>query len=413
MNSTKNFIHLWLGQFNLSENTTDILAVAIACLIVLAAATTITMVLRTLFLPTILKWIRNNNYRWDDILEQRGFLQKASWLIPVMIIGLSIDTLLDPNSSTYILIKRMTLTGYVIVATLTLTSLLDAINDIHKLLRKNRRHYLQAYVDAGKIIIYVLGVIFIVSIFTGRSPWGIISILGGLTAVTMLIFKDSILGFVASIQLTATDMVQVGDWIEMDQYGADGDVISMTIHSIRIQNWDKTITTIPTHALVSSSFKNWRGMSESGGRRIKRSLFIDMDSIKFCDEEMLAKFRKIDLLKEYLAIKESEIGQVDDNSINNRHQTNIGIFRAYVAAYLKNNPKIHKSMTFLVRQLQPGNNGLPLEIYVFSNDQVWANYEAIQADIFDHLLAALPEFDLRIFQNPTGYDMRHMGERNI
>jgi miniconductance mechanosensitive channel len=258
--------------------------------------------------------------------------------------------------------------------------------------------------------------IFIVSILTDQSPWGILSVLGGFTVVLMLVFKDTILGFVASIQLSGHDMVRVGDWIEMPKYGADGDVIDVTIHTVKVRNWDKTITTIPTYGLVSDAFKNWRGMSESGGRRIKRSMHIDMSSIKFCTDEMLEHFEKFELLKEYLQQKKEELStynkehNVDGSQlINGRRQTNIGVFRAYIVAYLKNNPKIHQAMTFLVRHLEPTPDGLPIQIYVFSNDQAWANYEAIQADIFDHLLAAAPEFDLRVFQNPTGYDFSKIG----
>jgi miniconductance mechanosensitive channel len=247
------------------------------------------------------------------------------------------------------------------------------------------------------------------------SPWGIISVLGGMTAVTMLVFKDTIVGFFASIQLTATDMVRVGDWIEMPSYGADGDVISISIHTIRVQNWDKTISTIPTYSLVSNSFKNWRGMAESGGRRIKRALMIDINSIHFCDDEMFSRLSHIKLLSNYLQTKQEEIleynrshqvVQEDDLDINGRRQTNIGIFRAYIIAYLKENPQISRNMTFLVRQLAPTEHGLPLEIYVFSTDKRWAEYETIQADIFDHLFASLPIFGLRAFQNPTGYDLQ-------
>ena len=229
----------------------------------------------------------------------------------------------------------------------------------------------------------------------------------------MLVFRDSILGFVAGIQLAANRMVSVGDWIEMPAYGADGDVLEVALTTVKVQNWDKTITTIPTYALISESFKNWRGMSESGGRRIKRSVSIDMSSIKFCDLEMLERFEKIQYISGYIEQKKNELKDfnramsVDTASlVNGRRMTNIGTFRAYVQAYLQNHPKINKDMTFLIRQLPPTENGLPIEIYVFSNDKVWANYEAIQADIFDHVLAVVPEFDLRVYQNPTGADFR-------
>lgn len=407
--STVSIIHTWFAQLNISDHGAEIGTIIVIATALFLLSAVVTLILRRIFLPVILGWVRSNNYQWDDALVKSGFLQKISWFIPVMVLSLSADTVFDQGSSYYIIFKRLTLTAYVIVAVQALTALLNAINDIHNLLRKNRQQYLQAYIDAGKIVIYVLGAIFITSIFTGRSPWGIVSVLGGLTAVTMLVFKDSILGFVASIQLSATDMVRVGDWIEMPQYGADGDVTSISIHSVKVQNWDKTVTTIPTHALVANSFKNWRGMTESGGRRIKRALYIDMNSIQFCDEAMLKRFNQISILQEYLNEKDKEIGPRQDGEmahLNQRCQTNIGIFRAYICAYLNNNKHVHKNMTFLVRQLPPTEHGLPLEIYVFSNDQIWAHYEAIQADIFDHLLAAITEFDLRIFQSPSGHDMQ-------
>ncbi len=299
---------------------------------------------------------------------------------------------------------------------ISINTLLSAVGDIYRMSRIKRADVLHGFIDAGKIISYIIGAIFIISIFSGMSPWGIISVFGGMTAVTMLIFKDTIVGFVASIQLSTTDMVRIGDWVEMPSYGADGDVISMSIHTIRIQNWDKTITTIPTYALVSNSFKNWRGMSDSGGRRIKRALTIDVNSIRFCDDNMLERFSSLRLLSNYLSTKEKEIEDYnrdllpdseDTLLINGRRQTNIGVFRAYVIAFLKNNEQINQNMTFLVRQLPPTEHGLPLEVYVFSKDKRWAQYEDIQADIFDHLFAALPIFDLQAFQNPSGNDFRH------
>jgi miniconductance mechanosensitive channel len=229
----------------------------------------------------------------------------------------------------------------------------------------------------------------------------------------MLIFKDSILGLVAGIQLSTNQMLHIGDWIEMPKYGADGDVIDISLTTLKVQNWDKTITTIPTYALISDYFKNWRGMSESGGRRIKRSINIDVTSIKFCTQEMLDKFKRFKCIREYVERKLEEIdthntseGVDESDLVNGRHLTNIGTFRAYVAAYLRSHPRVHQGMTFLVRHLQPTAEGLPIQIYIFSNDQAWANYEAIQADIFDHILAVVPEFELRVFQNPTGADFQ-------
>ena len=352
---------------------------------------------------------------WDDALVQHGFVRRLSYLMPIIVIYLSADFMLPQQTLAPEFFKRFAMVFFVLAGVWMLDSILLATRDIYSKSDMASRRPIRGYLDAVKIIAYIMAGIFIISILTDKSPWGVLSILGGFTVVLMLVFKDTILGFVASIQLSGNDMIRIGDWIEMPKYGADGDVIEVSINTVKVRNWDKTITTIPTYGLVSDAFKNWRGMSESEGRRIKRALHIDMSSIKFCTDEMLERFNKFDFIKNYIAEKQDEIIEYNkehetDTSqlINGRRQTNIGVFRAYTIAYLKNHPKIHQNMTFLVRHLEPTQHGLPVQIYVFSNDQAWANYEAIQADIFDHLLAALPEFGLRVFQNPTGYDFKSL-----
>jgi miniconductance mechanosensitive channel len=390
------------------------LAVTITLLLILAI---ISYWITKLYLVKLLEIVfKRSKNTWDDALVQHGFVKRLSYMMPIIVVYMSIDLLMPSQAFAPELFKRFSMVFFVMAGVWILDSFLLAVREIYSSSQIASRRPIRGYTDAIKIIAYVMAGIFIISIMTDKSPWGILSIMGGFTVVLMLIFKDTILGFVASIQLSGHDMVRVGDWIEMPKYGADGDVIDVTIHTVKVRNWDKTITTIPTYGLVTDAFKNWRGMSESGGRRIKRSLNIDMSSIKFCTDEMLESFEKFALLKEYLQQKKEEISaynaehDVDGSQlINGRHQTNIGVFRAYIVAYLNNHPKIHQSMTFLVRHLEPTPYGLPVQIYVFSNDQAWANYEAIQADIFDHLLAALPEFDLRVFQNPTGYDFSKIG----
>lgn len=415
-----NMIQDQLVTWNVSSNAAEIISLGINTFFIIVIVFAATLIVRKVLLKTCLNWVKNNKYRWDETLLKHNVFNRISWFVPILIIHLSMDSLLPQESSIYIFLKRVMSVSFVIVAVISISAALSAFNDIYRLFRSKRPELLQGFVDAGKIIIYVIGSISIVSIITGTSPWGIISVLGGLTAVTMLVFKDTILGFAASIQLSSIDMIRVGDWVEMPSYGADGDVLSMSIHTVRVQNWDKTITTIPTYAMVSNAFKNWRGMSESGGRRIKRSIHIDINSITFCSDSMVEKFTKYQLLSGYLAAKADELKTYNSTlttdtsqtaSINGRRQTNIGIFRAYIIAYLKDNPRISQDMTFLVRQLPPTNHGLPLEIYVFSKEQRWAHYEAIQADIFDHLLAALPEFNLRAFQNPSGFDMQQLSSR--
>ncbi len=403
-----------LEELPLSPALSELVAILLVLIIVSLVALLATFLVRKTVLSALTFWIQNNRYKWDDPLASNGLLNKICWLVPVIIFSIGVDFFIDPESAIYIPTRRIINGCFVIVVVLSLSALFSSINDIHRLIRKKKGTSLSGYTDAGKILSYAFGTIFLVSIFTGKSPWGIVSILGGLTAVTLLVFKDSILGFVASVLLTSTDMVRLGDWIEMPQYGADGDVIDISIHSVRIQNFDKTITTIPPYALVTNSFKNWRGMSESGGRRIKRAIFIDMHSIRFCDAEMHNKFKKMSLISSYVQEKQLEIDEYNKKHgdetlpVNGRRLTNIGVFRTYVIAYLKSNPKIHDQMTFLVRQLAPTDRGLPLEIYAFSKDKDWAHYEELQADIFDHLLAAVPEFGLRIFQNPSGFDFRRL-----
>lgn len=413
-----NWFYQQLLSFGIEEKLAESAALIISVFLILLIIMVVTMVLRRVLRTLSMGWIRRNRHRWDDVLVNHRVIDTVSWFVPLLLMNLSIDALLPEGSAIYLVLKRTTLVFFVLAGVLSINTVLSATGDIARLVKMKRADVLNGFVDAAKIASYIFGAIFVISIFSGMSPWGIISVLGGMTAVTMLVFRDTIVGFVASVQLTATDMVRIGDWVEMPSYGADGDVISISIHTIRVQNWDKTITTIPTYALVSNSFKNWRGMAESGGRRIKRALMIDINSIRFCDHELLERFSKIHLLRDYLSAKAKDIEEfnrqhsfTDDPAlpINGRRQTNIGVFRAYVVAYLKSLPQINQEMTFLVRHLAPTEHGLPLEIYVFSKDKRWAHYEAIQADIFDHLLAALPQFDLLVFQNPSGHDMRHWG----
>ena len=267
-----------------------------------------------------------------------------------------------------------------------------------------------------KIIIMTFGVILVIANLMGKSPLILLSGIGALSAVLMLVFKDSLLGLVAGIQLTANDMVRVGDWIEMPKYGADGDVIDISLNTVKVQNFDKTITMIPSYALISDSFINWRGMQSSGGRRIKRSYYIDTSSISFCTEEMIEKFIKVSItFQTILFNKESEIAEYNtknkidrNNPVNGRALTNIGVFRAYISNYLQNHHGINQNMTLMVRQLAPSEHGLPIEIYAFTNDVKWAVYETVQADIFDHLFAVAPEFGLQLFQNPSGSDLKSL-----
>jgi miniconductance mechanosensitive channel len=307
------------------------------------------------------------------------------------------------------------------VVVMVIGSILSAINDIYESYPVSKTRPIKGYIQVGRVVMIIVGVILMITTLLNKSPLGILGGIGAMSAVLLLVFKDSILGLVASIQLSANNMVAIGDWVEVPNYNANGDVIEINLQSIKVRNWDKTITTIPIYALVSDSFKNWKGMMESGGRRIKRSVNIDMRSIRLCTGEMIERYRRIDALKGYLEDKLADIEAYNrehgiDTSdgapsrVNGRRITNIGTFRAYLIEYLRRNPKIRQDMTFLVRQLPPGATGLPIEIYVFSADQAWADYEGIQADIFDHVLAVVPEFGLRVFQEPSGYDLEEVAE---
>lgn len=350
---------------------------------------------------------------YDDILLNEGLLNRVSSLIPLAVIH---------EFAHYMPIAEG-LTLRITEALMGLVIMLAAGNGINSLLQlfnrseKMRNKPIKGYFQILKIIVYIWGVIIIFGMITGQNPWDLLAGLGALTAVIILIFKDTILSFVASLQISSYDLVAVGDWITFPKYGADGDVIDIALHTVKVQNFDKTITVIPTYKLVEDAYKNWRGMQQTGGRRIMRAINIDLSSIKFCDDEMLQRFEEFTLLKDYLAKKKKDIQEWNDKLhlegeqklLNGRRLTNIGTFRAYVAAYLQNRDDIHKDFTFLIRQLEAGSEGVPLQIYVFTTTTVWTEYEAIQADIFDHLFAIMPRFELKVFQYPTGSDIRDGG----
>ncbi len=413
MNKQPHLLIAWLEQAGVAHNFAVPLTYSLIIFAVVLAALLTTWIVRRTLVSTLITLIRNNRLHWDDALVDHYFFTRLSWFVPVLIFYIAQDILLPPDSQGVELLRRLIICGFILAGVRVISALLKAVNSIYRSRHLQTGKTIRGYIDAIRIVSYILCAILLISALTGRSPWGLLSVMGGLTALTMLIFRDTILGFIAAIQLTTNDMIRVGDWIEMESHGADGDVIEVSIHSVRVRNWNKTITTIPTYAMIANPFKNWRGMTESGGRRIKRALHLDMTSIRFLTDDELDKLEEIRILREYLRSRREEIGKYNrargaetSGTINGRSQTNIGLFRAYIAAWLQEHPKIHKKMTFLVRQLEPGPIGMPLEIYVFSNDQVWANYEALQADIFDHLIAILPHFDLRVFQQPSSYDFR-------
>lgn len=303
---------------------------------------------------------------------------------------------------------------YIVLSVMfAVNSILNAMVAIMEATHRYKDKPLRSYKQVTKIVFYVLGFVSILAIILDQSPLYIFTGFGAITAILLLIFRDPILGFVASVQMSAIDLVRVGDWITVEKYGADGEVMEINLTTIKVRNWDMTVTIVPSYAIVSESFKNWRGMEESEGRRIKRHINMKISSIKFCDDALYERLLKIELIKDYLESRQHEIElfnseHVVDKSVlvNGRHMTNIGIFRLYAEKYLEQNPLINKNMTFMVRQLQPNENGLPIEVYAFSVEKELEKFEVVASDIFDHMLAAVPYFDLEIFQSPSGSDMR-------
>ncbi len=406
-------LETWLTSHGISESLTFYTARATIFAAVLVLAAVANFIAKRYILFVVTHIISTSKSKWDDEILRHRALNRLANLAPALVIYVLAPLALEGLDFTIALIRGGLQVYMLIILMLVLDSLLNAFEVIYRSFPVAREIPIKGFIQVLKLTVYFLTGIFIIAILLDKTPVYLLSGLGALAAVLMLVFRDSILGFVAGIQLAANRMVAVNDWIEMPKYGADGDVLEVALTTVKVQNWDKTITTIPTYALISESFKNWRGMSDSGGRRIKRSVSIDIGSIKFCDQEMLDRFSKIQYISAYIEKTKDDLREfnttmkVDDASlVNGRRMTNIGTFRAYVQAYLRNHPEINQDMTFLVRQLSPTDKGLPIEIYVFCKDKVWANYEAIQADIFDHILAVVPEFDLRVYQDPSGADFR-------
>jgi miniconductance mechanosensitive channel len=362
------------------------------------------------------KLVEKSKTEWDDYLLKRKVFQSASHLTAAMVLHYSCNYSEIPEVTK--IMEMITSIYFVIIFVKVSSGVLKASNDIYLTTPYAATRSIKGYIQLVMILVYFIAGIFIIAIVFDKSPLVLLGGLSAIAAVLLLIFKDTILGLVASIQLSANKMLKPGDWIEVPKHGANGTVVDISLNTVKVQNGDKTIITIPTYSLVIDSFMNWTGMEESDGRRIKRSINIDMKSVRFCDDKMLDKFRKFRLIRNYVIEKQNEITEynkklgIEDFSITNgRRQTNLGIFRKYLEEYLKSNPNINLDMTFLVRQLQPSEKGLPIEIYVFSKQKQLKDYETIQADIFDHILAVIPEFELRVFQSPSGNDIQDLSEK--
>ncbi|AIM20549.1 MULTISPECIES: mechanosensitive ion channel family protein [Serratia] len=403
----------WLEQFGLEFGGVMSLLMVLGLIVLISVV--IHLVLHRVVLAALQRRGQQSQRVWQQAITQYKLFQRVALLLQGVIISIQATLWLQSGSQTQAVIVTAAQVWILAFTLLSLFSLLDTLLALLRQSPISNQLPLRGIFQGLKLVAAILIGIMIVSLLMGKSPLLLLSGLGAMTAVLMLVFKDPILGLVAGIQLSANDMLKIGDWLEMPKYGADGAVTDIGLTTVKVRNWDNTVTTIPTYALISDSFKNWRSMSESGGRRIKRSLNIDTGSVHFLSEEEQRRLQRNPLLHSYLNVKTQELSQHNQeiavdlaSPLNGRRLTNLGTLRAYLEAYLRAHPRIHQNMTLMVRQLAPTPEGLPLEIYAFTNTTVWAEYESIQADIFDHILAVIDEFGLRVHQTPTGNDMRGM-----
>ena len=415
-----NNIDKLLVSWGMNPQTADWLDQFIAFALVLILAFVADLICRKVLLRAIARLVAKTKATWDDILFNRNVMVYLSHMVAPVVIYLFIPiAFAQTDSVTLSFIRRLCFIYIIFAFLLFINSFLKAAYAVYSEKESMRDRPLKGLLQTLQVSLWSIGIIIVVAELLGKSPFSLLAGLGASAAILMLVFKDSIMGFVSGVQLSANDMLKVGDWITMPKYGADGIVFEVTLNTVKVRNFDNTITTIPPYLLVSDSFQNWRGMRESGGRRVKRSINIDMTSVRFCTPEMLEKYRKIQLLKDYIEQTEAvveaynkENGIDNEVLVNGRRQTNLGVFRAYLTAYLKSLPVVNTELNCMVRHLQPTDHGLPVELYFFSTIKDWIPYEGVQADVFDHVLAIIPEFDLRVFQSPSGADLRRLTESN-
>ncbi|APC15424.1 mechanosensitive ion channel protein MscS [Pseudomonas frederiksbergensis] len=406
---------LWLNTQDLwgTLDQHPLVHASLALAVLLVIALLLGRVARYVVLHAVKLLGRQPAMQWFNDLFHNKVFHRLAQMTPSLVIQFGLNLVPELSKTIQTFLGNVALSFTILFLVLALSALLNALLDIYARTEHARTRSIKGYVQLAKMVLLVFGAIIIVATLIDRSPLLLLSGLGAMSAVILLVYKDTLLSFVASVQLTSNDMLRVGDWIEMPQVGADGDVVDITLHTVKVQNFDKTIVSIPTWRLMSESFKNWRGMQQSGGRRIKRSLFIDASGVRFIHDNEEQKLTQVRLLTDYVSRKQAELkswneaqGNVAAMSANRRRMTNIGTFRAYALAYLKNHPEIQPNMTCMVRQMQTTAQGVPLEIYCFTRTTVWADYERIQGDIFDYLLAVLPEFGLSLYQQPSGNDLR-------
>ena len=415
MEQITNWFNQKLLNFGTSVSVADYLDNFAVLLIIILLALAVDYICRYILLGAFKKFAKKTTNQLDDLIIEKKIINKGMHIIPSILIFtmLPIAYPSPADKEILVLLQKLCQIYIITVSLLFINSLLNLGVELFHRNDKFKDKPLKGFVQIVQVILFSVGVILLISILINESPSTIFTGIGASAAILMLVFKDTILGFVAGIQLSANDMLRVDDWISMPKYGADGTVIEITLNTVKVKNFDNTISTIPPYALISESFQNWRGMRESPGRRIKRSINLDMNSVKFCTPEMLEKYRKISLLAGYIDDTENKLqtynqtNQIDNTIlVNGRRQTNLGVFRAYLQRYLESLPEVNKEMICMVRHLQPTEKGIPMELYFFSSIKDWVIYETIQADVFDHVLAVIPEFDLQIFQELSGSDVR-------
>lgn len=392
----------------------------IILLIIIGIALLSNVICRHIILRALAKLVKRTKATWDDIVFDHKVTVHISRMVAPILIYVAIPIAFPEHVDSNLLdfLRRLCLIYILAVFLRFISVFMAAVYHVYSEREQYKDKPLKGLLQTAQVMLFFIGIIIIISILIDRNPMVLLTGLGASAAILMLVFKDSIMGFVSGIQLSANNMLKVGDWITMPKYGANGTVIEVTLNTVKVRNWDNTIVTIPPYLLVSDSFQNWEGMRQSGGRRVKRSINIDMSSVQFCTPDMLSRYRKIQLLKDYIDETEKVVKEYNkehhiDNTVlvNGRRQTNLGVFRAYLTNYLKSLPTINQELMCMVRQLQPTETGIPMELYFFSAVKDWVPYEGIQADVFDHVLAIIPEFGLRVFQNPSGEDFRALRNR--
>ncbi len=414
-----NFIQQWifekLQDWGVAEAYANVITVVVLLIMVILALLLVGMLLKNVLVGVLTKFAKRSAIQFDDFLVKNKVFTYLSQLVPLILFINLLPVIFSGFPGWIEPLRRLADVFLVIGWLLIARGVFRSVRDTMRTRKGFEDKPLDSYLQVANIFLFFICGIIIFSLLTGKSPWAFLGAFGALSAILMLVFKDTILGFVASIQVSTNDMIRVGDWIEMQKYGADGDVIEINLNTVKVQNWDKTITTIPTYFLITDSFKNWRGMQNSGGRRIKRSIHVKISSIRYLTKEETERLKKIQLLAPYIKERQSEIDQYNETTgadksmpVNGRNMTNIGLFRQYINRYAKNHPKLRQDMTMLIRQLQSTEHGLPIELYMFTDDIRWAVYEDIMSDIFDHLLSAIKYFNLEVFEAPASDDIRSL-----